>query len=241
MKGGSDMTESEKNKLFESFNKRTHVIGRICNTVTIILLLGAPFVIGAYLGALPNLSAAARAFLAVGLVWMISGVVEYLIYTPMLGAGGSYLAFITGNLVNLKIPCAVTSRDIAGTKTGTAENEIISTLSIATSSLVTILVLAIGVALLIPLQPVLRSPVLQPAFEQVVPALFGALAYKYFRGNLGIALPPLVMISVLFCLVPALSSATSFMILPCGALAIGISYWKFRKEETAGGSAEREQ
>ena len=126
------MTESEKNKLFESFNKRTHVLGRICNATTLVLLVGAPFVIGAYLGALPSLSAAARAFLAVGLVWMISGVVEYLIYTPMLGAGGSYLAFITGNLVNLKIPCAVTSRDIAGTKTGTAENEIVSTLSIAT-------------------------------------------------------------------------------------------------------------
>ena len=215
------------------------MLGRICNAATLILLVGAPFVIGAYLGAMPSLTATARAFLAVGLVWMISGVVEYLIYTPMLGSGGSYLAFITGNLVNLKIPCAVTSRDIAGTKTGTAENEIVSTLSIATSSLVTILVIAIGVALLIPLQPVLRSPVLQPAFEQVVPALFGALAYKYFRGNLGIALPPLIMISILFCLIPALSSATSFMILPCGALAIGLAYWQFRREEASGDKTER--
>ena len=226
------MTENEKNRLFESYNARTHVLGRICDALTLVLLVGAPFVIGAYLGALPNLTAAARAFLAVGLVWMISGIVEFLVYTPMLGAGGSYLAFITGNLVNLKIPCAVTSRDIAGTKTGTPENEIVSTLSIATSSLVTILVIAAGVALLIPLQPVLRSPVLQPAFEQVVPALFGALAYKYFRGNLDIALPPLVMISVLFCLVPALSSATSFMILPCGALAIFLAWRKFRRSSS---------
>ncbi len=223
------MTETEKNKMFESYSARTHLTGKICSSITLVLLIGAPFVIGAYLGAMPSLSATARAFLAVGLIWMVSGVVEFLVYTPMLGAGGSYLAFITGNLVNLKIPCAVTSRDIAGTKTGTPENEIISTLSIATSSLVTILVIAVGVALLIPLQPVLRSPALQPAFEQVVPALFGALAYKYFRGNLGIALPPLIMISVLFCLVPSLSSATSFMILPCGALAIVIAWRKFRK------------
>ena len=224
------MTENEKNTMFEKYNARTHVLGRICDTVTLILLIGAPFVIGVYLDALPDLTAAARAFLAVGLVWMISSIVEFLVYTPMLGAGGSYLAFVTGNLVNLKIPCAVTSRDIAGTKTGTPENEIVSTLSIATSSLVTIVVIAAGVALLIPLQPVLRSPVLQPAFEQVVPALFGALAYKYFRGNLDIALPPLVMISVLFCLVPALSSATSFMILPCGAFAILLAWRKFRSK-----------
>ena len=206
------------------------MIGRICDSITLLLLVGAPFVIGIYLGAMPSLSSAARAFLAVGLVWMASGIVEYFVYTPMLGAGGSYLAFITGNLINLKIPCAVTSRDIAGTKIGTPENEIISTISIATSSLVTILVIAAGVALLIPLQPVLSSPALQPAFEQVVPALFGAMAYKYFRGNLNIALPPLILISLVFCIVPTLSSATSFMIIPCGALAIGLSWMKYRKE-----------
>lgn len=223
------MSESDKNKLFEEYSARTHVIGRICDSITLLLLVGAPFVIGIYLGAMPSLSSAARAFLAVGLVWMASGIVEYFVYTPMLGAGGSYLAFITGNLINLKIPCAVTSRDIAGTKIGTPENEIISTISIATSSLVTILVIAAGVAMLIPLQPVLSSPALQPAFEQVVPALFGAMAYKYFRGNMNIALPPLILISLVFCTVPTLSSATSFMIIPCGALAIGLSWMKYRR------------
>lgn len=223
------MSECDKNKMFEEYSARTHVIGRICDSITLLLLVGAPFVIGIYLGAMPSLSSAARAFLAVGLVRAASGVVEYLVYTPMLGAGGSYLAFITGNLINLKIPCAVMSRDIAETKTGTPENEIISTISIATSSLVTILVIASGVALLIPIQPVLSSPALQPAFEQVVPALFGAMAYKYFRGNLNIALPPLILISLMFCIAPTLSSATSFMIIPCGALAIGLSWMKYRR------------
>ena len=228
------MNETQKTALFERYNARTHLLGRVFGSIALLLLLAAPFVIGAHFGALPNLSSAARAFLAVGLVWIVTSVVEYLIYTPMLGAGGSYLAFITGNLVNLKIPCAVTARDIVDAKVGTPENEIISTLSIATSSLVTILVLAIGVAILLPLRPLLQSPVLQPAFEQVVPALFGAMAYKYFRHNLDIALPPLFLLSLLFCLVPSLSSATSFMILPGGALAIGIAWWKFRKTQENG-------
>ena len=148
----------------------------------------------------------------------------------MLGAGGGYLAFITGNLINMKIPCAVNARDIAETKTGTAENEVISTLSIATASLVTILVLAIGVVALVPLQPVLQNPVLQPAFDNVVPALFGAMAYKYFRHNMKIALVPLVFMSILFVVVPALTSSTSFMIIPSGAIAIAISFWFFRKQ-----------
>ena len=147
----------------------------------------------------------------------------------MLGAGGGYLAFITGNLINMKIPCAVNARDIVGVKAGTPENEIISTLSIATSSLVTILVLAVGVALLIPLQPLLQSPALAPAFDNVVPALFGAMAYKYFRRNLDIAALPLLVMSLLFILVPGLISSTSFMILPSGALAIALAWLKYKK------------
>ena len=225
------MNETERKTYLEQFNRRTHVLGRIVSAVTLVLLVGAPFLIGTFLGAMPDLGAVAKGFLSVGLVWTVSSVAEFLIYTPMLGAGGGYLAFITGNLINMKIPCAVNARDIVGTKTGTAENEIISTLSIATSSLVTIIVLALGVALLVPLQPVLQSPVLQPAFANVVPALFGAMAYQYFRKNVQVAVAPLVVMSLLFMLVPSLTGSTSFMIIPSGALAIGIAYSMYRKQK----------
>ena len=225
------MNEQEKTVRFEAYNRRTHTYGRIACGVTLVLLLGAPFLMGYILGAMPDMRAFGRGFLAIGIVWLVSCVAEYLVYTPMLGAGGGYLAFITGNLINMKIPCAVNARDIAGTKTGTAENEIISTLSIATSSLVTIVVLALGVALLVPLQPVLQSPVLQPAFANVVPALFGAMAYQYFRKNVQVAVAPLVVMSLLFMLVPSLTSSTSFMIIPSGALAIGIAYGMYRKQK----------
>ena len=225
------MNETERKAYLEQFNRRTHVLGRIVSAITLVLLVGAPFLIGTFLGAMPDMGAVAKGFLSVGLVWTVSSVAEFLIYTPMLGAGGGYLAFITGNLINMKIPCAVNARDIVGTKTGTAENEIISTLSIATSSLVTIVVLALGEALLVPLQPVLQSPVLQPAFANVVPALFGAMAYQYFRKNVQVAVAPLVVMSLLFMLVPSLTSSTSFMIIPSGALAIGIAYSMYRKQK----------
>ena len=225
------MNETERKAYLEQFNRRTHVLGRIVSAITLVLLVGAPFLIGTFLGAMPDMGAVAKGFLSVGLVWTVSSVAEFLIYTPMLGAGGGYLAFITGNLINMKIPCAVNARDIVGTKTGTAENEIISTLSIATSSLVTIVVLALGVALLVPLQPVLQSPVLQPAFANVVPALFGAIAYQFFRKNVQVAVAPLVVMSLLFMLVPSLTGSTSFMIIPSGALAIGIAYSMYRKQK----------
>lgn len=219
----------DKQKLYDSYISQTHTLGRIVSAITLILLLGAPFVLGIILGAMPDVGAVARGFLSVGLVWTISSVAEFLIYTPMLGAGGGYLAFITGNLINMKIPCAMSARDLVGAKTGTPENEVISTLSIATSSLVTILVLALGVLMLVPLQPILQSEALQPAFANVVPALFGAMAYKYFRSNMKIAAAPLVVMGLLFTLSPSLTSSTSFMVIPSGALAIGIAWFIYKK------------
>ena len=223
------MNELEKKSLFEAYNERTHLFGRLACIITLVMLIGAPFVMGLYLGAMPDLGAVARGFLACGIVWMVSCIAEYLIYTPMLGAGGGYLAFITGNLINMKIPCAMNARDMVDAKTGTPENEIISTLSIATSSLVTILVLAAGVVALIPLQPILQAPALQPAFDTVVPALFGAMAYKYYRGNLKIAVLPLLVMALLFILVPSLTGSTSFMVLPSGAIAIGVAFLLYKK------------
>jgi hypothetical protein len=218
------------NEYLEKYNRGTHIIGRIVSAIALFLLVGAPFLIGKNIGGMPNLSAVAKGFISVGLIWTISSVVEFLVYTPMLGAGGGYLAFITGNLINMKIPCAMNAKEMAGTKSGTTENEIISTLSIAASSLTTIVVLALGVLLLTPLQPVLQSDTLQPAFANVVPALFGAMAYQYFRKNLKLAVVPLVIMSILFILVPTLISQTSIMILPSGAITIVLAYLIFKKK-----------
>ena len=224
------MNKSEKRFSYDAYLAKTHLLGRTVSVLTLILLVGAPFLIGGILGAMPDLAAVGKGFLSVGLVWTVSSIVEYLVYTPMLGAGGSYLAFITGNLINMKIPCAMNARELTGAKSGTAENEVISTLSIATSALVTILILAVGVLLMIPLQPVLQSPGLQPAFANVVPALFGAMACQYFRKAPGLAMIPPCAMTFLFMLVPSLTSSTSMMIIPSGAIAIGLSYMQYRKE-----------
>ena len=224
----------DKQKNYEAYLKSTHRLGRIVSVITLILLVGAPFLIGTLLGAGPDLGAVARGFLSVGLVWTVSSVVEFLVYTPMLGAGGSYLAFITGNLINMKIPCAMNAKELVDAKSGTAENEVIATLSIATSALVTIVVLALGVVLLIPLQPVLQSPVLAPAFANVVPALFGAMACKYYRMNRPVALVTLAFMTLLFVFVPSLIGSTSMMVIPSGAIAIGLAFLLFRKQQKGG-------
>jgi len=225
------MNQQDREQFLEKYNERTHLFGRIGLWIGIVLLIGAPFVMGISLDAMPNLSAFGKGLAQIAIIYIPSCIVEFLIYTPMLGAGGSYLAFITGNLINMKIPCALNARDIVGTEAGTTENEIVSTLSIATSSLVTTVVIAIGVLLITPLRPVLEAPALQPAFNNVVPALFGAMAFNYFRKGKKLVAIPLVVMTVLFICVPSLIGSVGFLMLLSGAIAIGHAWMLFRKSD----------
>jgi len=231
----------DKKTFFEQYNIRTHVYGRVGLIIGIILMLGFPFAMGVVLHAMPDMNAFWKGFIQVAVVYIPSCAVEFLIYTPMLGAGGSYLAFITGNLINMKIPCMMNAKDITKAEAGTPESEIVSTLSIAASAMTTTAVIAIGVLLLIPLRPILSSPVLAPAFNNVVPALFGALAYQYFRKGIKIVFIPLIVMAVLFVLVPSLIGSVGFMIIPSGAMAIGIGYVLWKRENKKAASAEEGQ
>ena len=220
----------DKNAYFEQYNARTHLYGRTGLIIGILLMLGCPFVMGLILGAMPDMSAFWKGFVQVAMVYIPSCAVEFLIYTPMLGSGGSYLAFITGNLINMKIPCMMNAKGITDAEAGSPESEIVSTLSIAASAVTTTAVIAVGVLLLIPLQPILSSPVLAPAFDNVVPALFGALAYQYFRKGIKIVAIPLVVMTVLCVAVPSLIGSVGFLIIPSGAMAIGVGYVLWKRE-----------
>ena len=225
------MNEQQRNDYLEKYNNRTHLFGRIGLLIGIVMLVGSPFLMGLSLDAMSDLSAFGKGFAQIAIIYIPSCIVEFLIYTPMLGAGGSYLGFITGNMINMKIPCALNARDIAGTEAGTTENEIVSTLSIAASSLVTTVVIALGVLLMIPLRPVLEADVLQPAFDNVVPALFGAMAVKYFRKGKELVAIPLVVMTLLFVFVPSLISNVGFLMILSGAIAIAHAWIRMRKAQ----------
>ena len=220
---------NEKEQFLEQFNNSLHRLGRLVTISVILILVAVPFVMGALFGVSPDTNGFLAGFAKVAAVYFPVAIVEFLIYTPMLGTGGSYLTFITGNVTNMKIPCAMNARDIAGTEVGTPENEIVSTISIATSAIVTMLVIVAGVILLVPLQPVLQNEALLPAFNNVVPALFGALGLKYFSKSLQIAVVPVALMSLLCIFVPALINETSVLMIPCGGLALLIGFILFKK------------
>ena len=225
------MDERQKEQFFEDFNRSLHKMGKFLLIISMILLLAVPFVIGAINGVMPEMGGFLSGIAKVGVIYIPVAIVEFLVYTPMLGVGGSYISFLTGNVTNMKIPCAMNARDMAGTTVGTPENEIISTISTATSAIVTTLVIVVGVILITPLQPVLQSETLLPAFNNVVPALFGALGLKYFAKSPKIAVIPLALMALLCIFVPAAISQTSLLMIPAGGLALAIGYILFKKDK----------
>jgi hypothetical protein len=168
-----------------------------------------PLSICLYLGVWPSLSGVMSGLLKlIPLYWSLA-VIEVLIYTPMLGAGGTYLSFVTGNITNLKLPCAIGAMENAKVKANSEEGEVISTIAIATSSIVTTIILAIGVIVFAPfLQSFTDNALLKPAFAQVLPALFGALGAGYFIKHWRISFFPIIIMIIVLVFAPTMGAST---------------------------------
>ena len=195
-----------------------HRDGKIWGLSVAALIILVPVILCFVFNALPDWQALGQGLLATLPMYWAVGLIEIFTYVPMLGAGGTYLSFVTGNISNLKLPCAVDAMERAGTKPGTEEAEVISTISIAVSSIVTTVIIILGVIFIVPLQPILENPVLKPAFEMILPALFGGLGVVFISKNVKLAIPPIILMLALFIFVPALNKSTVGIMVPVGVL-----------------------
>ena len=201
-----------------SYIDSVHRDGRIWNITVMILLMAFPVTVAILFGAAPDWGALGVGLLATAPMYWAVGIIETITFVPMLGAGGSYLSFVTGNISNLKLPCAINALEQNGVSASSEEGEVISTIAIATSSIVTTLIIILGVVAIVPLTPILQAPVLQPAFAQILPALFGGLGVAFVSKNWKLALAPIALMLVLFIFVPALNEGTVGIMVPVSAL-----------------------
>ncbi len=207
-----------------------HRDGRIWNLSMMVALFMYPILVGVIFGVLPDWHGLLMGLIATAPMYWAVAVVETFTYVPMLGAGGSYLSFVTGNISNLKLPVALNALEQADVNIRTEEGEIVSTIAIAVSSIVTTLIIIIGVILITPLTPILDAPVLAPAFAQILPALFGGLGVVFVSKNWKIAVAPVILMLVLFIAVPALNASTVGIMVPVGVLfTIGVSRILYKK------------
>ena len=213
-----------------SYMDSVHRDGRIWNIGVMILLMLFPLTVAFLFGAAPDWSALVVGLLATAPMYWAVGIIETITFVPMLGAGGSYLSFVTGNISNLKLPCALNALEQNEVSASSEEGEVISTIAIATSSIVTTIIIVIGVVCIVPLTPILEAPVLEPAFAQMLPALFGGLGVAFVRKNWKIAVAPVVLMLILFVFVPALNASTVGIMVPVSVLfTIGVSRILYKK------------
>ena len=183
-----------------SYIDSVHFYGRIWCLLALCVMLLVPTLMSLPLKAWPDLGSVGKAVAATAVLFYPTAVVEVIAYAPLLGAGGTYLSFLTGNIVNLKLPCALNAMENAKVKANSEEGEVISTISIAASAIVTTLIIAVFV-LIFAFNPkftaLMQSDTLAPAFKQVTYSIFGAIAATYFVKHWKLAIFPLAMVSLL--------------------------------------------
>ena len=208
----------KKEKKTLSYMDSVHRDGLVWNLTVMAILMAFPVVVALIFQAVPDWAAVGKGLLATMPLYWAVGIVETITFIPMLGAGGSYLSFVTGNISNLKLPCALNALESSGYKAQSEEGECISTISIAISSIVTTVIIILGVLLIVPLKPILENEALRPAFDQLLPALFGALGVVFVSKNWKIAIAPVCLMLILFVFVPALDAGMVGIMVPVGVV-----------------------
>ena len=177
---------------------KTHTYGRVWIFVTLALFLCIPALICYHFNVFPKAEMVFKGLATVAVVFYPTAILEVLTYSPLLDTGGTYLGFVTGNITNLKLPVALNAMESAEVEPNTEKGEVISTISIAVSSIVTTVIIAVCV---LAFRPVLhnitdKDSVFAPAFQQVTPALFGALCASYLAKHWKISILPILSLVV---------------------------------------------
>jgi len=184
----------------KSYIDSVHRYGRFWCLCALVVILAVPALMSWHLNAWPDLGVVGKAFGSIAILFYPTAVIEVIAYAPLLGAGGTYLSFLTGNIANLKLPCALSSMENAKVRANSEEGEVISTISIAASAITTTIIIAVFV-LIFAFNPsftkLMQSDTLAPAFKQVTYTIFGALAASYFVKHWKISIFPIAAVSLL--------------------------------------------
>ena len=181
------------------YMEKVHTWGRVSCLASLVFFVCIPLAISIHFDVWPSASVVGKG-LASLIIFFITGIIEVVAYSPMLGAGGTYLSFVSGNIMNLKMPCALNAMENAKVKANTEEGEIITTIAICASTITTTIIIAVFV-LIFALNPefseIMSSDTFAPAFQQVTYTIFGSLAATYFIKHWKISIFPIAAVTVL--------------------------------------------
>lgn len=178
------MSNNKTNPNQSSYYNSMHRLGKFITLGSMAVFFGVPLVMCLAYGVMPKFSEIVLASSGIVLIFLPMGIAEIIAEVPVMGSS-YYIASTTGNILNLKLPAAMNAQKVANVKTGTEEADAVAGIAVAVSSLVTIVLLALGVLLLTPLKPFLASEVVSTASNYVLPALFGCMVLGNFSKDVG--------------------------------------------------------
>ena len=190
----------------DPFQSWTHRWGRIGTLIALVYMISLPFIVLNYFDCMPSLGSVFNvATFGILAIYIPVGISEALSYTPLMGAS-SYLGFITGNIMNLKLPCAVNALKIAGKEANTPEGDVVASIGVAASSIMTVVILTIAALMVSVISPIFELPAVQTMSSYLLPALFGSMTLGLFAstsagskvvvGGLKGVIPVLVIVSL---------------------------------------------
>ena len=212
--------KSNKITISDSFQAWAHKWGRIGTLIALIYMIALPFIVLTAYDSMPSLDEIFYiGTISILMIYIPVGISEALSYTPILGSS-SYLTFITGNIMNLKLPVAVNAMKLAKKEPNTPEGDAISSVAVAVSSIMTIIILALAALLSAWISPVFELPAVKTASNYLIPALFGSLTLGLFgntssgkkivKGGVKGVLPVIVIVTVLSLFVRITSDGSLF-------------------------------
>lgn len=155
--------------------------GRVTSLLAVAFSFGPALVLLAVFEIIPPTGAIVGGFVSVATTFGIIWFIEPISYYPVLGIPGTYMAFLSGNISNLRLPCAAAAQESADVEAGTPRGSIISTIAIAGSIFVNIAILTIGALALVPVFEALPEFVRTALESYLVPAIFGAIFAQFGR------------------------------------------------------------
>lgn len=208
-----------------------HKFGILSSLLLLVAMTAFPVAISAIYGIWPDLKELWPGFVAVILFMAPYWPAETIGYMSVMGPGALYMSYITGNVTNLKMPATIGTINSLGIEPNTDECHTMAIIACGASIITSVIIVAMGVVIATPLAPVLQSPVIQPAFDYVVPALFGGLvAQTVLKGKkqfLYFLIP--LAVCLFFCYFTAVNSA--YYMLIAIAISVGVYVFDFRHEK----------
>lgn len=222
-----NISTNNKIQLVESeYDKKVHLIGRVTLVAGLLLSFLPPIILWLVYGIVPPLNNLINGIISISTVMIAVSIVEVLTFSPIMGSSAMYMSYLTGNITNMKIPCAAISMEVAEVEPSTQEGDIISTIAIAGSVIASQIIIIIGVIMIVPMAARLDNPSIQPAFEQILPALFGSIGAYYILKEWKLAVAPII-VAVLLSFIPGIQTAITVPI--CVGVSVLAAKYLYKK------------